>query len=332
MGWSATEVLNVTSDPCLEVNNQKVVERQLEETCVKLSEVEVNIRLFSKMKKNGVATNDVRCFVAKQAKLKSSNHRVNIELTKKAMKSKFIDACNQARRLRHRKAELSNLLRNRFNYSGKMCRKLIKRTLGKAANHRHNHIKKAKKKYTHCENKMQKDRDRGDFKDIPWEAWELLQGVNLFNGSQLSPEPKADPMICSPDISLSKDELAFLKRGPRFMMRQEMNEKEFRAELEKMTVKAKLNDLNNIPTNDESSSSLDSSVSLTEEAERECAKAAMVYLKSEKALDLSKLKATDYKFNKHIYLPKHDSTEKEARHEARRLAMLEVFRQVCKIN
>ena len=90
---------------------------------------------------------------------------------------------------------------------------------------------------------MVRDRDCGDFKDIPWEAWEILQGVNLFSEKEITPEPSADPMICSPDISLNKNELAFLKRGPRFMMRQEMNEKDFRAELEKMTVKEKFNEL-----------------------------------------------------------------------------------------
>ena len=176
---------------------------------------------------------------------------------------------------------------------------------------------------------MVRDRDCGDFKDIPWEAWEILQGFNLFSEKQITPKPHAEKIICSPDISLTKNELAFLKRGPRFMMRQEVNEKDFRAELEKMTVKEKLNELNSTPNCDESVLTTDSSSSLTEEAESEESKAVMVYLKSERVLDLGKLKATDYKFNKHVYLPKSESTEREAVHEARRrLAMLDIFRQV----
>ena len=50
---------------------------------------------------------------------------------------------------------------------------------------------------------------------------------------------------------------------------------------------------------------------LAEEVEKEAAKSLMVYLKSERSLDLSKMKATDYKYNRHIFLPKHESTERE---------------------
>ena len=66
-----TNIVNRESDLVTEVNDPEVVERQLQSTCFKLNETEVNIRLFSKMLENGVATNDVRSFVMKQAKLKS---------------------------------------------------------------------------------------------------------------------------------------------------------------------------------------------------------------------------------------------------------------------
>ena len=80
------------------------------------------------------------------------------------------------------------------------------------------------------------------------------------------------------------------------MLRQEMNEQDFKTELEKMTVKEKLSALNNeVSTDGEASVE-----SLTEEASKEAAKSAMVYVKSERVLDLGKMKATDYKFNKRV--------------------------------
>ena len=108
------------------------------------------------------------------------------------------------------------------------------------------------------------------------------------------------------------------------MLRQEVDEKDFRVELEKMTVKDKYNSLQK----DNSEDDLEvSDYSLSDLADKEEAKAAMVYIKAEKVLDLGKLKATDYKYNKHVFLPRNETTEKEALHEVRRVAMLDIFRK-----
>ena len=276
------EFVSVTSGPCSRAKNAKEVEELLEKTCNKLNETEVNIRLFNRMVRNGVATNDVRNFVSNQAELKRMDHRMNDSLTRNAMKEKFIDACALARKLKQEKKALKDLLKSEFNYSVKKCRKLVKRTIGRSANQRHIHSRKALKKYAHCAKKMLKEKESHDFKDIPERAWEVVKGVNLFQNDHIASEPSADPMICAPDIPLSRAELAFLKKGPRFMLRQEMNEQDFKTELEKMTVKEKLSALNNeVSTDGEASVE-----SLTEEASKEAAKSAMVYVKSERVLDL----------------------------------------------
>ena len=92
MGDIACYDVRETSAPSREASNVKEVERQLEMTCLKLSETEINIRLFKKMVVGGVATNDVRNFAEKQALLKTMDNRVNLQLVKKAMKSKLADA------------------------------------------------------------------------------------------------------------------------------------------------------------------------------------------------------------------------------------------------
>ena len=57
------------------------------------------------------------------------------------------------------------------------------------------------------------------------------------------------------------------------------------------------------------------------------AKASMVFEKGE---DMGKLKATDYKYNKFVYLPRPQKSTKEAKHEVRKVAMERIFKEVCK--
>ena len=74
----------LTSAPVDGGNDPQVVEERLKLTCKKLNEVEVNIGMFSKMAKKGVATNDVRNFVKKQAQLKHMNQSASMGLLTKS--------------------------------------------------------------------------------------------------------------------------------------------------------------------------------------------------------------------------------------------------------
>ena len=178
----------VTSGLLEKAKNAKEVEELLVKTCEKLNQAEVNTRLFNKMVRNGVATNDVRNFVSKQAGLKRINHQMNESLTRKAMKAKFIDACALTRKLRHEKVVIKELLRTKFKYSMKKCRKLVKRTIGMTANQRHIHNKKSKRKFEHCKNKMFRDKKNNDFNDIPDRVWEVVKDVNIFQDDTIKSE------------------------------------------------------------------------------------------------------------------------------------------------
>ena len=71
---------------------------------------------------------------------------------------------------------------------------------------------------------------------MPEGVIEYIEGINIFN-SKVSPVGAVGPMICSSRIELNENERLFLEKGPRFMMRGELNEKEFRVEIEKMIAK-----------------------------------------------------------------------------------------------
>ena len=53
----------------------------------------------------------------------------------------------------------------------------------------------------------------------------------------------------------------------------------------------------------------------------------MIYSKKDKVRDLGKLRATNYKFNKYVCLPKPETTYREAIHEIRKAEMMKVFKR-----
>ena len=53
---------------------------------------------------------------------------------------------------------------------------------------------------------------------LPAEVETMVNGVNIFV-EEVEPERSVDPMIHDKAIKLSKSELAFLRKGSRFMFR-----------------------------------------------------------------------------------------------------------------
>ena len=78
MSSEGADLVNVISDPLRGVKSAEEVEELLERTCRRLNETEVNIGLFGRMVRNGVATNDVRSFVSNQAELKRADNEIGL--------------------------------------------------------------------------------------------------------------------------------------------------------------------------------------------------------------------------------------------------------------
>ena len=58
----------------------------------------------------------------------------------------------------------------------------------------------------------------------------------------------------------------------------------------------------------------------------------MIYTKCNKTLDMSKMKATNYKFHRHVTLPRTESVMKEAMQQLRKNEVLKVFRDYMEEN
>ena len=137
-------------------------------------------------------------------------------------------------------------------------------------------------------------------------------------------------MICDKSIKLSKCELAFLRKGPKFMLRQAMTENDFCTEINKMIVKDKYEQLDKQDVDPDDTVVSENEQNRIREAEDKLmAEAGITYDKETRVIDMGKFRATNYKFNKMVHLPEAESMEREARHEIRKAEMLKIFRDTC---
>jgi len=237
------------------------------------------------------------------------------------MRNKFRDATSSIGELRRRKKELSDVLHNRFKYPRSKCRNLIKTYMEQAAYHKERHKDRLTKKFKHCRKRMKVvTNDLLDKKTVlPQDVQDLIGGVNIFT-TTIEPERSADPMVFDKTIKLSKSELAFLRKGPKFMMRQTVSEGNFCTEIGKMIVKEKNEEMNwsdmNTSTDSKQSSTPPDTMSAAEK--QIIAEAGMTYDKETRVIDMGRFKATNYKFNRYVHLPEAGSVEREARYEIRK--------------
>ena len=345
----STNVDNLDSVP-VQAPRTKTVEGRLLETLYKLAVTEGNLHLFSTLRKLGLSTNDVTNFVSKQA----SHKKVKLEIDAKgraaAMKSKIVDASAHAKRLRQEKNLCRQRVLKKYRGNKSLGRKVLDELLTKYRDRKLHEYDKADKKIQFYREKSVAEKS---MKRVPSEASELLLGVNIFSPDQnVKPQPPLGPFICHDSIKFSDNEMKILSRGPKFMIRNDLSEEEFKVDIEKMIVKKKYDNCFNEKEDDcreessgqSTSHTIQSAVSEVNSAdfsrvkeqndkfnlkwEENCGK--MTYNIRSKVLDMGNLQATAYKYNKQISLPSNESPELETAHEARRIELLSLFDKVAK--
>ena len=83
----------------------------------RLADTEANIYLFSKLNTLGLATNDVKNFVDKQTIHKKAIKVQDVKLKKCAMRSKLMDACAFAKKLRQVKNSQKDPVIKKYQHS-----------------------------------------------------------------------------------------------------------------------------------------------------------------------------------------------------------------------
>ena len=343
-------------DYCLtnvpKVHNDETVEGRLWSTLKTLAATEGKIYLFHTLKSKGLATNDVRNFSIKQTIHKKVNKGIDSKVRRTAMQSKLADALAYASRLRQQKSSLKKQIQKKHKGNKSKCKKILHDLQQRYRRTRVIEMDEADKKIVHLSEKDMRVRVS---KEAPRATRAILDGVNVFcDGLPTEPEAPEGPMICDSTLKFDMNELKVLAKGPKFMVREELQSEDFKVELEKMIVKQKFDerskdahenkdDCSEKEKNGASLSSAStaaagtsSKINLDSNGEGvrdlnclwEEQAGLMVYNSKSKSLNLGNLRATNYKHNKRLYLPNNSKVEHESSHETRRVEMLRVFNRV----
>ena len=280
--------------------------------------------MFNLMIRKGLATNDIRQFSLKQAAQQRVSKGPSLRLEKSAMKNKRSDLLAYEKRLKQQRLRLKRRLLSLYEEKDHKKISQVIRKINWCANKlKKNLIKEKRHKVEFISVKHGLNRREEQTKSLdkcPAPIKGLLRDLEVFN-SEILADPPCGPLICHPDIKLDECEREILNRGPKYMIRKPVTMTDFKREVEKAIAKQNYN----MAFNDGS----DLDVSLTpdeakqiETLETEC---KMVFNPRENNLSLSRLKATDFKYNKRIKLPEISDPNLEAKHQIRREQMEKVF-------
>ena len=144
-----SDILSLSFDEFLTVSQtqkKQTVEGRLWRTYKALAATESNVYLFNTLKKQGLATNDVRHFVEKQTTNKKVKVFADNRVKKSAMQSKLTDALAYAKRLRQDKNLYKNKVSTKYRNSVAKGRRVLDEIYKRYLSLRESQMETAKKK------------------------------------------------------------------------------------------------------------------------------------------------------------------------------------------
>ena len=327
---SVSDNLSIQNDVHASVQNSKSVECRLQETYGKLAVAEELVELFKNLMRHNLATNDVTNFVKKQSIHKRVLSNPDLNVQKAAMKSKFLDALSCVRRLRKDRDILKSRLAKKYEGRKSLRRRIEDKLVMKYRMMKRDENEANLKKFSHIQQKRSVEKE---LTSAPPEASDILASVNIFSERQnsITPEESLGPFICDPSIKLAECELKILARGPKFLVRGELDQESFEVELERSIAKAKYDSMfgskddnaalqdpleaidtagvqQTKPSAESSKTHLESNFvnegiknELNVLWEENCGR--MVYNADSKSFDFGNMQATAYKHNRDVFLP-----------------------------
>ena len=241
------------------------------------------------------------------------------------MRQKLNDACALANRQRQAKNVLRRKLMVECKGERERFEKILERTRRKIQHRKNIRRKKNEKKFMSCRLKQERQKIQDE---IPSAAWEMVKDLNIFEREKVEPEPLKGPMVCSTDLELSKEEIAFLTKGSKFMLRNKLDRTEYNTEIEKVIAKQSYGACEDEDEMELTGEKRDKSIE--KKIEKVETESRLIYNKENKLLDMGNLRASDYKFNRFIHLPRPEKAEKETLHDIRRRVMRKVFDNLTK--
>ena len=200
-------------------------------------------------------------------------------------------------------------------------RRVIRRIKQKVAKVKEKIQLKNKKKTDRYLAKHEEEKRKEEISNLPAECLKYLN-LRPFNNINIQPEPPKPPVVCDPNIKLSRGEIKLLSKNPKYALRAMLNKEKCMNEVEKYLIKEKYGRIGKSEKNCKVSEE-DGPETKEEKLQEEHAKwlerkCSLIYDLEDDTMDFGRNKATNMKGNKRITLPKSGTPSLEAYFEIRR--------------
>ena len=161
---------------------------------------------------------------------------------------------------------------------------------------------------------------------------QLYTNLRIFQNIKITPETPRPPVVMSDSIEITEGESKLLSKCPKFTLRNVLNKEMFLVEYEKSLIKEKygrigLEEVDGKVIRDDD----DEDQEINNYSEWLEIKSRLPYDFEDKSLDFGRCKATDWKLNKRITLPKSGSPKFEAYLEVRRAEASKIFDECMRL-
>ena len=318
-------------------------ESELEETHRKLMLNESRTWLLRSLLDRNRCTRDIYSFASNQAANRIEYNSLDPQTIKAAMRSKMKDMKLAIKQNRIVKRKQEQQLLYKLNNRSLTLRKKLRKIRSKMREERSIVKEKFQKKITHYMRTQSSFLDGSDNKknliSCPTIAPRYLgdfSTAKVFNSSDDFPKPVSPlgPFLCDVNIKLSKGENKLLARDPKFSLKLHPNEIQFATEIERMNSKQRYNEHslsaekkkrgNGISTRIQNEGKFENTKN-PNDGRLEKVRAIFdknrdrrVYNPVSKSVNFTRRRATDYKLNRNVILPKPIHSEGEFFCEFRR--------------
>ena len=313
-------------DPMSDIDAVNMREKLLG-ICKGIKEEEEKLNLLTTLQSKGLVTRDIMSFVNKQASIRTHNKWPDRLTGRRAMSAKISDAHKTLQWRRSQNRLLKNtclrLLGNKKHKLNRWMKSIRQETNRKSHNGKTE--KKYLKKIDHL-SKIQKDmwRDKTPkykASSVPHRLREYAS-LPIFKLPKDLPQPEElmAPFICHPTIKLNENELAILKKDPKFSLMEQCDEESFMVENELSNAKYRYGQQDRIQrkTRGEIKITTTDTSDKTQKPQNENISTDLMNLEAlwakeshkftfnpfHKSLDFRHRRPTDYKLNKRVILPK----------------------------
>ena len=324
------------------------LKQELQETYIKIMEIETRKILLETLINENLATRDIFFFIKKQAELRVVDKQLDEDTMKLAMRQKIKDLRKALKIQKAKALTLEQLLRDVLGNNRRKYRRQKSEMKIKVSKMRRNKWLAYRRKIKHYRNIQQRAEPRRFYTveegygeknnkkdkkkhDMPRNL-DIYSDLSVFNGPDGLPKRQEPlgPFICDKSIILSPEEILILKKSPKFSIMSEVDEKDYKIETEKMLCKHRYSfkkEKKKLYDHIETLEGKDMNKNLKkrkQDRKEEISKIwtdtkdRYVYNPVNRSVSFLKRKPTDYKLNKYTHLPKPLDFETEFQCEVRR--------------